>query len=107
MKARKVCRTNNTKRIAGPQKPEPWIAWLTASRSLNHCNMEASGAWSLHKMGRAITTRLMLKIFRVNMAISFGIPTFALSNCQYQKKNCQKPPIFRIQDPKGFRGAYL
>src|SRR6185436_4509534 len=102
MKAIKVCRTNNMKRIAGPQKPEFRIAWLTASRLLNHCNMEASGAWSNHKMGRAITAKLMFNIFRVDMAISFGIPTFALSKCQYQRKHCQKLPIKKI-DSKGFR----
>jgi hypothetical protein len=57
--------------------------------------MEASGAWSFHKTGRTITAELMLRIFRMDMAISFGIPTFAFSDCQYQRKHCQKLPLIK------------
>src|SRR6266542_6581649 len=102
MKAIKTCKTNNTMRISGPQIPDFWMAWLTASWSLNQCIIEASSARNAHRMSRTIKNKEKLKIFRVNMAISFGCPHYRIFELPIPEKELPKTASLKKSDPKDF-----
>ena len=49
--------------------------------------------WSNHKLGRAITVKLILRIFRVDMAISFGCPHYRISQLPIPEKKLPKTAV--------------
>src|SRR5689334_17527306 len=95
MKAKKTWRTNSRKRTVGPQKPDPWTASVTTWGLLNQYIIEASGARRIHRVRIVITIKLLLRIFRVDMASSFGCSHYRIFKLPKPEKRLPKCAEFR------------